>query len=421
MIRSRGLSKSYRLGGYGVTSLRDEIVEGYQRLFSGGKTGDSLGTDTSGRTFWALRDIDFEIVEGETVGLIGRNGAGKSTLLKLLARITSPTRGRAEINGKVAALLEVGTGFHPELTGMENIYLNGAILGMRRYQVKSLIDDIVEFAGMEQFVDTPVKRYSSGMKVRLAFAVAAHLQQEIMIVDEVLAVGDRDFQKKCISKMGEVAQQGRTVILVSHNMMTISQLCDRVIYLREGEIVKDGATDAVIKEYLQDGTTGRGEFFWKEGIADPGVSEFALKSIKLCSADGKVSSSYSILDTIDLEVEFEIYDRIWAFAFKTMLRSSAGVPVMTISNVGEKVREAYIEPGKYMFRCQIPSKRINHGNYSLSVGASSVNSKFLLRLDDIMNFDIDLIGNENESLILSNGVIYPDLVVDCGRIGDINE
>ncbi len=256
-IRVEGLGKRYLIGHQAsresYVALRDVIARGVRD--AGRRARDLLSgrPDLAGDTveeYWALEGVDFEIGQGEVVGVIGRNGAGKSTLLKVLSRITEPTRGRVEIRGRVASLLEVGTGFHPELTGRENIYLNGAILGMSHAEIRRKFDEIVAFAEVERFLDTPVKRYSSGMYVRLAFAVAAHLEPEILIVDEVLAVGDAEFQKKCLGKMGEVAGHGRTVLFVSHNMAAVQALCPRGILLSQGALVADGPIDAVIAAYI---------------------------------------------------------------------------------------------------------------------------------------------------------------------------
>jgi lipopolysaccharide transport system ATP-binding protein len=246
-IRVEGVSKKYRLGVFQHDTLRDRIAHGVASLLS--KSGDSNLKDE--RVLWALREVSFEVNHGEIVGLIGRNGAGKSTLLKILSRITEPTTGRIELSGRVGSLLEVGTGFHPELSGRENIFLNGSILGMRREEIKRKFDEIVAFAEIERFLDTPVKRYSSGMYVRLAFSVAAHLEPEILLVDEVLAVGDVAFQRKSLGKMGEVAGQGRTVIFVSHNMGTIQTLCDRGIFLRHGHVHIDATIQETVAEYLR--------------------------------------------------------------------------------------------------------------------------------------------------------------------------
>lgn len=257
-IRAEGLSKKYRIsaGNRAYENLRELLTDGFRNFLA--RDGARGGLDT----VWALRDVSFEIPQGQIVGVIGRNGAGKSTLLKILSRITEPTEGRAEIHGRVGSLLEVGTGFHPELSGRENIYLNGAILGMRKREIDRKFDEILAFSETERFVDTPVKRYSSGMQVRLAFAVAAHLEPEILIVDEVLAVGDIAFQRKCLGKMSSVAQEGRTILFVSHNMSAIQNLCTRGILIRQGRLSFDGTAEQAVMEYLQE-------------LAQPAASPFA--------------------------------------------------------------------------------------------------------------------------------------------------
>lgn len=259
MIQVEGISKVYRIGefaGLRSRTLREEIVGAIRRpLWM--KRGGGASSDGVIGYKWALRDISFQVGAGEVLGVIGRNGAGKSTLLKILARITEPTAGRADLFGRVGSLLEVGTGFHPELTGRENVYLSGAILGMRKSEVERHFEAIVDFAGVSEYLNTPVKRYSSGMRVRLGFAVAAHLQPEILLVDEVLSVGDAAFQQKCLDKMGKVSHEGRTILFVSHNMAAISALCDRCLCLEDGAIVQDGAPDEVIREYLSRSSVGQ--------------------------------------------------------------------------------------------------------------------------------------------------------------------
>src|SRR2546429_4904317 len=260
IIKVEGLSKQYRIGGRqeAYSTLRDSLAGAVRAPFKRLLSNGSNNTDT----IWALKDVSFEVLPGEVIGIIGRNGAGKSTLLKILSRITEPTSGRVELYGRIASLLEVGTGFHPELTGRENIYLNGAILGMGRSEIRRKFDEIVAFAEIEKFIDTPVKFYSSGMYVRLAFAVAAHLEPEILVVDEVLAVGDAAFQKKCIGKMGEVAKEGRTVLFVSHNMTAIRALCERGLLFDDGILVKHGPTEDAIRAYLQSVSRPQRQLEW---------------------------------------------------------------------------------------------------------------------------------------------------------------
>jgi lipopolysaccharide transport system ATP-binding protein len=256
-VRVEGIGKQYRLGaaaGPGYRTFRDALAGALTRPFRRGGAGGR------GEPFWALKDVSFEVRRGEVVGIIGRNGAGKSTLLKILSRITEPTEGEADIHGRVGSLLEVGTGFHPELTGRENVYLNGAILGMKRAEITRKFDEIVAFAEVEKFIDTPVKHYSSGMYMRLAFAVAAHLEPEILVVDEVLAVGDAEFQNKCLGKMGDVARSGRTVIFVSHNMAAIQRLCTHGLLLENGQVKSAGCTAHAIRDYLTGVPTGEVHF-----------------------------------------------------------------------------------------------------------------------------------------------------------------
>src|SRR5436309_5304223 len=281
-IDAVGLSKQYRIGQMhsAIDTLRDHLMHGLHTLRTG---------RTNRETIWALRDVSLEVGEGEVLGIIDRNGAGKTTLLRLLSRITEPTKGYADVTGRVGSLLEVGTGFHPELTGRENIFLNGAILGMRRSEIVRKFDEIVEFSGVEQFLDTPVKRYSSGMFVRLAFSVAAHLEPEILIVDEVLAVGDAEFQKRCLGKMESYGQSGRTVLFVSHSMPTIARLCPRLLLLDRGRLIEDGPAEHVIGRYLHGelGTAARRE--WRDPQAAPGDDWARLRSARVVDSTGTTS------------------------------------------------------------------------------------------------------------------------------------
>src|SRR5262245_27969472 len=253
-IRIERLGKRYRLGAprgaFSYGSLRDTLVEAPGEAWRRVRGALAGGNGASAPVLWALEDVSFDVAPGEVGGIVGRNGGGKSTLLKILSRVTRPTEGVAEFRGRLGSLLEVGTGFHPELTGRDNIYLNGAILGMRRYEIRRKFDDIVDFSGVAAFIDTPVKRYSSGMYVRLAFAVAAHLEPEILVVDEVLAVGDAAFQRQCLGKMQEVSRSGRTILFVSHNMPAVTRLCERAVLLADGAVVEDGPAEQVVARYL---------------------------------------------------------------------------------------------------------------------------------------------------------------------------
>ncbi len=286
-VQAEGLSKQYRIGERGAAydTLREQLV----RLGKAAIRGN--GAKRELQTIWALRDVSFEVSEGEVLGVIGRNGAGKTTLLKILSRITEPTEGYADVRGRLGSLLEVGTGFHPELTGRENIFLNGAILGMRRAEVRKRFDEIAEFAGVQRFLDTPVKRYSSGMYVRLAFSVAAHFEPEILVVDEVLAVGDAEFQKKSLGKMREVTGEGRTVIFVSHNMASIRGLCDRAILLGDGRIVLDGDVDLVTTRYLSETSKASASGAIPERVPRLGTGEARFTRVRLLDRDRRPLSA----------------------------------------------------------------------------------------------------------------------------------
>src|SRR5258705_4682640 len=299
VIQAEGLSKLYRRGLQVDDGLRHSL-EAFLR-----SPVASLRRKKE-ETFWALKDVSLEVREGEVLGLIGRNGAGKTPLLKILSRITRPTTGWAEIHGRVGSLLEVGTGFHPELTGHENTFLSGAILGMGKREIERKFDEIVAFAELEKFIDTPVKYYSSGMYVRLAFAVAAHLEPEILMVDEVLAVGDAVFQKKCLGKMGDVARAGRTVLFVSHNMTAVNQLCPRSLMLENGQVKVLGKTSEVMTQYLKGGAGKGGEWVWKDSRRAPGNHRIRLQAVRIIS-NGKITSDVDIDKDVSIEVDFWNY------------------------------------------------------------------------------------------------------------------
>lgn len=302
-IRAENLSKQYAVATAKQRhdTLGDQLAYSLKSIFR--RQGPE---EQSKKSFWALKDVSFEIKEGEIVGIIGQNGAGKSTLLKVLSRITTPTRGRADIYGRVGSLLEVGTGFHPELSGRENIYLNGAVIGMKKDEIRRQFDAIVEFSEVGKFLDTPVKRYSSGMYVRLAFAVAAHLEPEILLVDEVLAVGDIAFQKKCLGKIGSVAKGGRTVIFISHNMTAINSLCQRVIWVSGGKIVEDGPAADVVTRYLakSDKGTDQSEEAWDNPEEAPGNSVVRLRRVRVRSRDADTSAPLTMQTPFQVEVEY---------------------------------------------------------------------------------------------------------------------
>jgi lipopolysaccharide transport system ATP-binding protein len=361
----RGLSKKYRINQPAPRSTT-----------AAGRLGDALAAPFSylrsmlpggvgAEDFWALRDVSFEMEAGETLALVGRNGAGKSTLLKILSRITAPTHGEAELNGRVGSLLEVGTGFHQELSGRENIYLNGAILGMTRGEIARRFDAIVDFAGTGPFLDTPVKRYSSGMRMRLAFAVAAHLEPEILLVDEVLAVGDQEFQQKCLGKMREVGNEGRTVVFVSHNLTAVRGLCQRGILLEKGELRADGPVEAVIGQYLGVGASGMSCARWDAADA-PGNDVTRVGLVRACTEEGETRDAFDIRRPIVLEVEYWV-DRpgVW-FSPSLQLFNDAGVLLFNSnSQMDPSGGCLYPEAGYYRSRCVIPGNLLAEGVHSL--------------------------------------------------------
>jgi len=328
---------------------------------------------------WALRDVSFEVKRGEVLGIIGRNGAGKSTLLKILSKITDPTSGRAEIRGRVSSLLEVGTGFHNELTGRDNIYLNGTVLGMNKREVDRKFKDIVEFSGVEKFLDTPVKRYSSGMRVRLAFSVAAHLEPEILIIDEVLSVGDADFQKKCLSKMEDVGQQGRTVLFVSHNMQAVTRLCTRAILLDEGGITENGPPHRVVNAYLSSdlGTTAARE--WPDLKKAPGDDIARLRGVRIRTQDGRFAESVDIRQEFRIEMEYDVLKPGCVLLPHFGLRNEQGQCVFITVDQDPSWRRRPRPRGRYVSTVLIP------GNF-LAEGAIFINCHLLRLNPDVLLF-----------------------------------
>lgn len=342
--------------------------------------------------FWALKDVSYVVNQGDVIGVIGRNGAGKSTMLKILSRITEPTSGRIRLTGRVASLLEVGTGFHPELTGRENIFLNGAILGMTKAEIKRKFDEIVAFAEVETFLDTPVKRYSSGMYVRLAFAVAAHLEPEILLVDEVLAVGDAAFQRKCLGKMGQVARQGRTILFVSHNMAAITRLCQRALWFERGRLIESGDTEQIVTRYLASSTEEAGEVTYQDnGEKAPGSEFVRLEAIRVRGGNGLVTPLLDVRFPFTLEVQYRVLRQANNLRIGVRLNAQDGTVVLTSTDMDDH-DELVREPGVYISRCNVPAELLNSGQYYVTVGCDFplVRTHFLI--DSALAFHIEQTG-----------------------------
>ena len=360
-IRTEGLSKKYQIGqmrpAYGT--LRDSVVHGIRRL----RTGHVHEPD---ETIWALKDVSFEANEGDVLGVIGANGAGKSTLLKILSRITTPTEGRAEIRGRVGSLLEVGTGFHPELTGRENIYLNGSILGMRRQEINRAFDDIVDFSGVQKFIDTPVKRYSSGMFVRLAFSVAAHFEPEVMIVDEVLAVGDAEFQRRSLGRMETLGESGRTIVFVSHNLRAVLQLCERAILLDGGRVVASGTTAEVVATYEEKAVGMGAEMIWDDLDEAPGNDYVRLQSVRIVDEDGVAAGVVDHRRPVGIEIGFTVLRPGRSVVPKLKLWDQHGTVCFNAMDVSPRWHEP-AEPGEYVATAWIPGNLLNEGHHAVDI------------------------------------------------------
>ncbi len=395
-IRVEDLGKRYRIGTAPerYKTLRDTIVAGVSAPIRRLRRGSSPpGSDSS--TIWALRQINFDVPRGKVLGIVGRNGAGKSTLLKILSRVTEPTEGCAEVHGRVGSLLEVGTGFHPELTGRENIYLNGAILGMKRLEIERKFDEIVDFSEVAQFIDTPVKRYSSGMYLRLAFAVAAHLEPEILVVDEVLAVGDAEFQRKCMGKMSDVAQAGRTVLFVSHNMSAVLRLTEETIVLDNGHLVYRAPTPQAVDFYMASGFSGAGERTWTPEEIPAEAAPFVPLAIRLRDDKGQVVDTLRSTEPIHVEIDYRLDQPITGLRVGIYLLTMRGEYVFTSFDLDDPIRfERMVarQAGRYISHCTIPPNTLNEGRYVLAVNASSFRVKRYFWDDRALAFTVDATG-----------------------------
>jgi len=444
VISVENLSKCYRLGEVGTGSLKNDLhhwwcrIRGIPDTRSIGQAntpqkhpeiisqkkeinGNFIDTDEQ---IWALKGISFAVKKGEVLGIIGKNGSGKSTLLKTISRVTAPTYGVARIKGRVASLLEVGTGFHRELTGRENIFLNGAINGLTPREIKNKFDEIVDFSEIGKFIDTPVKRYSSGMYVRLAFAVAAHLEPDILLCDEVLAVGDASFQEKCIGKMGNVARAGRTVLFVSHNMQSINALCNRTIWLDYGEVKSDGETREVVEKYLGDKERLSEEVGWALENA-PGGDIARILAVRVLNNHGSATSSHDRQNPVTIEVEFRILRSVHSINCSIDIYNTSGVCLFSVGNFNEKDWNEYDHnSGFYRFMFTIPGNYLNEGDHFVSVYLNHNLKKLEAYKEKAVSFTINDYGYDRGGYTGKwSGVVRPLLPCITRRIDDrsINE
>lgn len=397
-IRFENISKQYRLGSIGTGTLSHDLNRWWIMNIQGkpdpylkiGQVNDRENKSTS-EYVWALNDINFEVKQGEVLGIIGKNGAGKSTLLKILSRVTTPSTGRITAHGRIASLLEVGTGFHPEMTGRENIFMNGSIMGMTKSEISAKLDEIVDFAGVEKYLDTPVKRYSSGMTVRLGFAIAAHLEPEILVVDEVLAVGDAEFQKKAIGRMQHVSNtEGRTVLFVSHNMQAITNLCSRVILLNRGSVAMDSNPMDVVRNYLMFESLKEGSISWDEKSA-LGDSMIKLLGIKLLDEDNNVRSHFFSKSFIKVQMEFVINELVDDLVIGFDITDDNNATILrTYHNDGSPGTWPKLKLGYNSITCNLPSGFFNSGTYYLSPKISLHFKKWIINSDPLLSFDVEI-------------------------------
>jgi lipopolysaccharide transport system ATP-binding protein len=424
VISIENVSKSYQLGVIGTGTFRGDVQRWWAKLRGLPdphlKIGETDYGNRDGETLWALKDVNFQVQQGEALGIIGRNGAGKSTLLKILSRVTAPTTGEVKVKGRIASLLEVGTGFHPELTGRENIYLNGAILGMKKFEIASKFDEIVDFSGVEQFIDTPVKRYSSGMYVRLAFAVAAHLDPEILVVDEVLAVGDAVFQKKCLGKMGEASKLGRTILFVSHNLAAISNLCTSAILLDKGKIISNGNTQDVISLYLQN------QYIEQSGDIDLTDTKKASRRNSLDNSIFKwtraqvINSKGEHTTTIGLMEPFELIltgnldqpvdDLIVGFG----VMSKLGFSLFNSHSVDAKIKQSF-DKGQIVYKVKFEQNYLGPGPYVIDLASNG--SGIVDWIPEAINISVEEITPQGNTMVRSN---YTGVIVHpcCWEVAD---
>lgn len=400
-IRVQNLTKEYKVA---ATRERNETLR--QAIVAGAASALKRGKGEQLPMFKALDDVSFEVAQGDVIGVIGRNGAGKSTLLKVLSRVTEPTRGRVEMRGRVGSLLEVGMGFDRELTGRENTFLNGAILGMKKKEIDRKFDEIVAFAEIEQFIDTPVKRYSSGMYTRLAFAVAAHLEPEILIVDEVLAVGDAKFQARCLGKMGEVASQGRTVVFVSHNMSAIANFCPRSIWMERGRVREIGRTNEIVAHYLADGGSDTGSLEFTAENA-PGSDQIKLYALRMRTAAGVTTTNFSTSEPIEVEMEYEILQPAKGLRTGLLLLGREGEIILSTKDLDSYSPEYQRTPGRYVSRCTLPPHFLNAGRFFLTCNSDIPGMQMNFDVARAMAFSVEIAGDSIGGMLPSqrNGLL----------------
>ena len=418
-IRIEGLSKRYSIvhqqGASALPRTFGESLAGLARRIARAGNGASRRASYANEDFWALRDVNLDIAKGRRLGVIGRNGAGKSTLLKILSRITEPTEGQATIRGRVASLLEVGTGFHPELTGRENVFLNGAILGMSQAEIRRRFDEIVDFAEIEQFLDTPVKRYSSGMYVRLAFAVAAHLESEILIVDEVLSVGDVEFQKKCLGRMDKIADAGRTIIFVSHATATVSRLCTHAVLLEKGRVVRDGQTHEVIRDYLLRNVKSSTIY---ELPPDPGKA-MSLLRVELNPDKMPRTARLLYCDPIVIRVVYQVNEPVSNCSVWAALQTLSGTMVLCSCDYDDDADMlGQRAPGIYQADMTVPASWLNYGEYVVIVGLVRNRPVEVFNREETVSFEIEEIGMPSAAVTtgVRAGVLQPVLPWSLGKL-----
>jgi len=430
VLKIENLSKQYRLGSIGTGTLSHDFNRWVHKIKGKDdpylKIGETNNRETKGNSdyAWALRDINFEVKKGEVLGIIGKNGAGKSTLLKILSKVTGPTTGRLRAKGRIASLLEVGTGFHPELTGRENIFLNGAILGMNRQEIKRKFDEIVSFSGVERYIDTPVKRYSSGMYVRLAFAVAAHLDSEILIVDEVLAVGDLEFQKKCLGKMEDIGKAGNTVLFVSHDLGAIQNLCTRALLLDKGTIILDSSVNEVIDKYSFLDIENSAEKYWEDQESAPSFKDnhVKLSFIKSIDKNGQVKAFFDVKEPVVIEVGYHVLKEKYCLNIHLYIKNGLGQTiVVAMDNIDSPWKGKVHPTGRFSAKCTIPKNFLNEGLFKIEyLICTHPHDGTHVTVDDVITFNI--IDDMKENGVRGNwGVAWPNSFIRTPFVWEFNQ